>query len=199
VSCFTFKNNVNPNAPLRFQPETLRPIVESNKFDELSFVYKPIIPVIGQKARSRNAIYSHTKVPKNPFRLFLNIDVDILLATSAVVCAVFYGVVATISSLFVTTYPLLNQTTIGLCFLAIGGGMTIGSTINGRVLDSEYQRFKRRIEDSRLVPEKEGVTADISREENFPLEKVCSQTRYVQCYISYNILILFGHSLNIIV
>ncbi|KAF9537815.1 MFS general substrate transporter [Agrocybe pediades] len=152
-----------------FQPETLRPIVESNKYQELSLIYRPVIPIIGQRAPSRNAIHSQIKVPKNPFRLFLNVDVDILLATSAVVCAVFYGVISTISSLFVVAYPSLTQTTIGLCFLAIGCGMTFGSVINGRVLDIEYRRFRGKIEALRSA-EKGGQSVDINREENFPLE-----------------------------
>jgi hypothetical protein len=43
-------------------------------------------------------------------------------------------------------YPLLNETTTGLCYLAIRGGMIMGSLIIGRVLDWEYQTFQKRAE-----------------------------------------------------
>ena len=55
-----------------------------------------------------------------------------MLLFNATLYAVFYGVTASISTLFSDIYPFLNQTDIGLCFLGIGGGMAIGSVIGGR-------------------------------------------------------------------
>ncbi|CAA7265936.1 unnamed protein product [Cyclocybe aegerita] len=160
-----------------FQPETLRTRVDSGR-DKAPIIYRPVIPIIGRKAQPTRPAAAKAKVPRNPFRLFLNPDVDVLLVISALGCTVFYGVIATISSLFATIYPELNETTVGLCFLAIGGGMIIGSWANGRLLDYEYTKFKKLAE----VPfEGSPNTADITKEESFPLEK--ARLRWMPYYI----------------
>ena len=137
-------------------------------------IYRPVVPIIGRNAppvppRAPSAI----KIPRNPFALFLNPDVDVLLVISAFGCAVYYAVTATISTLFIQTYPSLNETTIGLCYLAIGGGMIVGSSITGRVLDMEYQRFKARAQ-ARIQGDPAAV--NLNQEEGFPLEKVRMET-----------------------
>ena len=110
------------------------------------------------------------KVFRNPFRLFLQPDILLLLSLSAVVNAVFYGVNTSTSSLFLAAYPFLNETTIGLCYLAIGGGMAMASAVMGPVLDWEYRTFKKKAE-LRIVAQ--GLsTADITKEDFFPLERV---------------------------
>ncbi|KAF9567134.1 MFS general substrate transporter [Agrocybe pediades] len=156
-----------------FQPETLLSIVEGPRYDKYYRIYHPIIPVFSQRRPPRTAAHlQKKKVPKNPFPLFLNLDIDFLLAISAVATAVYNGVIATISSLFVDTYPFLNETTVGLCFLSIGGGMAIGSIVNGRLLDMEYQRFKRKVELKRsATKEEKGDVKDIKQDESFPLEE----------------------------
>lgn len=125
------------------------------------------------------------KVPKNPFGLFLNPDVDVLLLISAIACAVYYGVTATISTLFVQTYPFLTETTIGLCYLSIGGGMIIGGSVTGRVLDAEYKRFKAKAQ----ALTGEGEQVNLNQEEDFPLEQVSCMSnliRYIGCDADYH-------------
>jgi hypothetical protein len=53
---------------------------------------------------------------QNPFHLLFGRRL-ILMGYKGLICAVFYGVMASISTLFHATYPALNQTQIGLCFL----------------------------------------------------------------------------------
>ncbi|KAF8807811.1 MFS general substrate transporter [Phlegmacium glaucopus] len=151
------------------QPETLKRIVEEGR-DQIPIIYRPVIPIIGRRQVSQGPTPGPTaKVSRNPFRLFLNPDILVLLALNAIVNAVYYSIVASISSLFSTAYPFLSETKIGLCYLAIGGGMMAGSSIMGRVLDWEYQTFRRRAE-SRIAAL--GLTtADITMEEFFPLEQ----------------------------
>ncbi|PPQ83614.1 hypothetical protein CVT25_006299 [Psilocybe cyanescens] len=154
----------------RFQPETLLSISAKNKEDTF-LIYKPVIPVIGRGRRKADKIPvrpTQSKIPRNPFGLFLNPDVDALLLISALTCAVFYSFLATISTLFKDTYPFLNETTIGLCFLATGGGVSIGSTVIGRILDMEYQRFKKSAE-SRLSGTSSKLT--VNHEEGIALEQ----------------------------
>lgn len=101
----------------------------------------------------------------NPLRLFFYPEVTLLLIFNGIVYAVFYGVTASISTLFQRVYPFLNETDIGLCFLAIGGGMLIGSVCNGKLLDREYRVVREKlIRTGALSPE------DSGRDENFPIE-----------------------------
>lgn len=90
----------------------------------------------------------------NPLGLFRHVDIIILLCLNAIFNSVLYGVMTTLSTAFEVSYPFLTTSTIGLSFLACGGGMSIGSIVNGRVLDREYRAFKRRVgtEDKEVFP-----------------------------------------------
>ncbi|KAF9550043.1 MFS general substrate transporter [Agrocybe pediades] len=151
-----------------FQPETLRHIVQSGR-DNIFLIYKPVLPIIGRRTppKPRTAV-STINVPKNPFGIFLVPDVLPLLYMGSVLFAIFYAVVVTISSLMLPAYPFLTETTLGLCFLSIGGGTVAGSALSGRILDFEYRRSKKKVEAKNA---NSTGSVDISREENFPLEK----------------------------
>jgi predicted MFS family arabinose efflux permease len=156
------------------QPETLKSVVEEGR-DRIPILYQPVIPIIGRQVpqESTEAREVKAKVFRNPFRLFLQPDILLLLALNAIVNAVFYGINTSISSLFLATYPFLNETKIGLCYLAIGGGMFTASSILGRVLDWEYQTFRKRAETRITALELTTTsTTDITKEEFFPLEQV---------------------------
>ena len=153
----------------RLQPETLRSIVDKGR-NQIPILYRPVIPIIGQQISQGATTGVTAKISRNPFRLFLNPDILLLLALSAIVNATYYVIVTPLSSLFSTAYPFLNETKIGFCYLAIGGGMMAGSSIVGRVLDWEYQTFRRRAE-ARITAL--GLTAaDTTKEDLFPLEQV---------------------------
>ena len=115
-----------------------------------------------------------TKVVRNPFRLFLQLDILLLLAINAIVTAVFYGINTSTSSLFLAAYPFLDESKIGLCYLALGGGMIIASFIMGRVLDWEYQTFRKKAEMriTTLDSAESTTAADVAKEDLFPLEQV---------------------------
>ncbi|PPQ72338.1 hypothetical protein CVT26_007309 [Gymnopilus dilepis] len=149
-----------------FQPETLPHIVDSGR-DQVFLIYKPLIPVIGKKIPAREIVKPVSRAPKNPFTLFRHLDVFFLLYVNAVSFATFYAVVVTISSLMFPAYPFLTETTLGLCFLSVGGGTVAGSFISGRLLDSEFRRFKKKIQGDNQAAL---TSVDLSREENFPLE-----------------------------
>ena len=153
----------------RFQPETLQLIADRGQHT-VPILYKPVLPIIGRNSPAVPSTTTRPKVSRNPFRLFLNPDVDVLLLIAAISCAIFYGVIATISTSFAETYTFLNQTTIGLCFLGIGGGMVFGSSISGRIFDREYAKYKAKAQ-ARMSAD---PNTDLTREESFPLEKVWS-------------------------
>ncbi|KAJ7765089.1 MFS general substrate transporter [Mycena maculata] len=142
-----------------FLPETLRSMVGNGSITPPP-ISRPVIPIVGRnKPRS-----STEKLPRKPFqnplRLLLNPDILILLFFNGLVCAVFYGVTASISTIFHTAYPSLNQTQLGLCFLAIGGGMLIGSATSGKILDWDYQRVKKSI-----------LRKMLTQDDSFPIEQ----------------------------
>lgn len=150
------------------QPETLKSVAEKGR-DQIPILYRPVIPIIGRHRQVSQgppvAREATVKVSRNPFGLFLYPDILLLLALNAVINAVFYGINTSISTLFSAAYPFLNETKIGLCYLAIGGGLAAGSLIMGHVLDREYKRTEL------LIRPALGSTTDIVKEHGFPLEQ----------------------------
>ena len=67
----------------------------------------------------------------------------------------------------------LNETKIGLCYLAIGGGTIMATSIMGRVLDWEYQTFRKRAETR--ITEQEFTAADTTSEDSSLLNKLRGQ------------------------
>ena len=154
----------------RLQPETLKSVFEDRR-NRISILYQPVIPIIGRQVSHRPTVASGVTVKAfpNPFRLFLQLDILLLLALNGIVFAIFYGINASISSLFLAAYPFLDETKIGFCYLAIGGGMIVATPVMGRVLDWEYQTFRKRAERRITV---DLTTTDITKEDFFSLEQV---------------------------
>lgn len=152
-------------------PETLRVLVGNGSVVPPP-VYRPVFQIIGHGRHNDASHITLQPVSQNPFRLFLNIDVLILLAINAIICSVYYGVIATMSTLLKPAYPFLNETTIGLCFLADGGGMILGSSIAGRVLDREYRTFKAQ-EKYKMASDNFGIQVESrnAKDDSFPIEK----------------------------
>jgi len=128
---------------LLFLPETLRSLVGDGSYTP-SAIYRPWVSIIGRNRLSSSPI---DKPPKktfaNPLRLLTYPDILLILFYNGILYSVFYGVMATISVLFQKSYPFLNETDIGLCYLAIGGGMVFGSLLSGKILDRDYQAIKK--------------------------------------------------------
>jgi predicted MFS family arabinose efflux permease len=129
-----------------FLPETLRSIAGNGSIP-VPRLQRAILPIVGQKA-TKEAFDPETRArPKhsvNPFVLFSYPDVIVLLSFTGIVYAVNYTITATISSAFAKIYPSLSVTVLGLCYLPVGAGMIIGSTMTGKMLDYEYARIKER-------------------------------------------------------
>ena len=128
---------------LLFLPETMRSIA-GNGSVALTGIYRPLVPILGRKVKTVPRTPSPRKVSNNPFGIFLYPDISITLFFTGVVYSINYTITATISSSFATIYPFLDETTIGLCYLATGGGMIVGSTTTGRFLDWDFARVKRK-------------------------------------------------------
>ncbi len=135
-------------------PETLRALVGNGSIEPATgasrlraLAYRPLLPVVGRRAAKRPATAADRaaarRVPIQPFRLLTYPDVLLSLLFTGLVYAINYTITATISSSFAVAYPFLSETAIGLCYLPTGGGMIVGSTVTGSVLDREYSRVQR--------------------------------------------------------
>ncbi|KAI1788820.1 major facilitator superfamily domain-containing protein [Ganoderma leucocontextum] len=170
-------------------PETLRAMCGNGSVPPPK-AYMPLIPIIGPKAQEPD--YSSRGARRgfaNPLLLFLYPDVTLLLLLNALVYSEFYAVTATISTLFQTTYPFLNQTDIGLCFLAIGGGMLVGGVVIGKLLDADYQRVKRTT--LRRLEQEKVPTEDLIKEEHFPFEY--ARLRTMPAYLAIFVIASIGY------
>jgi len=129
--------------------------------------HRPLIPIIARRLSKTPSDYP--KPPnqkyKNPLLLFRNLDIVMLLVFNGIVYSVYYAVTASISSLFADIYPFLNDTTIGLCYLAIGFGTAIGSVVTGKLLDWDFQRMKKIY----ISPQEKSESGELA--DDFPVEK----------------------------
>lgn len=90
-------------------------------------------------------------------RMFLEIDIAILLFSYSIVYSAYYCVLSSLPALFAEIYGYDTLQT-GLCFIPIGVGMWAASLIGGRVLDHNYQAVAKR-----LPPD--------TKTEDFPIEE----------------------------
>ena len=128
----------------------------------------------------------------NPLRLLTYPDVLLLLFLNGIVCSVFYGITATTSVLFHDSYPFLNETDIGLCYLAIGGGMLFGSLLTGKALDRDYQMIKNEMIRKAEADDEKGMRPeDVTKEENFPIER--ARLRTAPVYLAVFVIATVGY------
>lgn len=175
-----------------FFPETLRALVGDGSIRPPP-LNTALIPFIGRQQRSASDGHRPPHKPFiNPFRLFTYPDVVVLLIFNGVIYAVFYGVTASISTLFEEAYPFLSQTDVGLCFLAIGGGMLFSAVGTGKLLDRDYQLVKDRIlREMRVDPEKKEDVKAVFAEGKFPIERARLRTTpiysflFIACVLGY--------------
>ncbi|KAI1614907.1 major facilitator superfamily domain-containing protein [Exophiala viscosa] len=127
-------------------PETLRNLVGNGSIappNVLHHAWWKVIRVGTLKPMTDSGMVAGRPSP-NVLKLLVYPDVLLTLFYTGVVYAVNYTITATISSSFANIYPELSTTSIGLCYLATGGGMILGSSLTGKLLDLEYVRIKKR-------------------------------------------------------
>ena len=124
--------------------------------------------------------------------MFAYPEVFVLLLFNGTCYAVMYGVTASLSVIFSRIYPYLTQTDLGLCFLPIGGGMFIGTSVSGKLLDAWYRRIRDSlIHEARTKSEKDVDPKALEKDPSFPIEKARLQVLpyvvfvYTVCVIGY--------------
>lgn len=159
----------------RFLPETLRSLVGNGSIPAQRW-NRALLPILGRKTLSMSSERPPPKALPNPFRLFLEKDVLLILISQGILFAAFYAVTATLSTLFAVAYPFLSETEIGLCFLGVGIGGMIGTLTVGKLLDYNFNRIKQQREPKEKA-DADGPASD--HDEDFPIEKACLQFMHI--------------------
>lgn len=160
-------------------------------------IHKAGLPVLGRSYPKSDPICRPTPPSTpNPFEIFTYPDVVTLLVFNALVYAVFYGVLTPLSYVFQRRYPYLSQTSIGLCFLAIGGGMVIGTAVTGKILDYQYRRMKNRTTERSNKDNEAAEPANIPPEQDFPIEWARLQSAPVYLLIFTIVVVGYGWALR---
>lgn len=162
-------------------PETLRSVVGNGGGVPTSFMAKYPLGVY----------QSLTKVPWNlsaassppprkpidvtgPFRILFSKLAAPIITFLAIYYAVWQMSITALSSIFTDRYGL-NETQVGLTFIANGVGSMVGTLITGRILDMDYRRVKASHEGkaSRGDPEtgRDQAQAHDVTQADFPLER----------------------------
>ncbi|KAI9454143.1 MFS general substrate transporter [Lactarius psammicola] len=164
--------------------QTLRAIVGDGSVPA-GWIYTAPMPIVGRHHVTKKPGELPPRKPfTNPFMMFTYPDVFILLLFNGTFYAVFYGVTASLSTSFEEIYPYLTQTDIGLCFLAIGGGMFVGTTLTGKLMDAHYRKIKGQ-------PQPKKAIDPGSLPDSFPIERARLQIMpylivlYTSCVIGY--------------
>ena len=175
----------------RFLPETLRSIVGDGSISA-GWIYTHPISI----NRHRNIEGSNELPPRKPFKnplvMFTYPEVFVILFFNGTIYAVMYGATASLSVIFEKVYPYLNQTYVGLCFLAMGGGMLVGSVFSGRFMDAHYRKTRDDLIRETSTDLKRHIDPRaIEKDPSFPIEKARLQMLpwvvfvYTACVIGY--------------
>lgn len=196
---------VRPNSPRVFHiftfsfsllPETLRAIVGNGSIPAAR-IYTPGLPILGRSFPKADAsVRPPPKPSQNPFAIFTYPDIVTLLAFNAIVSGILYSILTPLSSLFEQRYPHLSQTSIGLCFLAIGGGMIIGTAFTGKLLDRRYRATKDQYARQAGKDREVSGGANAPDEHDFPIEWARLQLTPVYMLVIIITLVGYGWSLR---
>lgn len=165
---------------------------------------RALVPIIGRHTRSKSSTRPPPKPVPNPFLLFIQPDLVLILLSLGIVYAAFYAVTATLSSLFTQHYPFLTETEIGLCFLSIGGGGSFGTIFQGKFLDWYFKRTKKRWEEenarrigaNEVDGEKQEKSDGHDEHGTFPIEKATLNSQVVWICVFAASLIGYGWAID---
>lgn len=168
---------------LAFLPETLRQLVGDGSILPSRF-HRPLVPLVGHGRQGITTERPPRALFVNPLRILTYPDILVLLIFNAVQYAVFYAIIATISTIFQSTYSYLNETEIGLCFLSSGFGTIIGGFVIGKIMDRDYRLLKEKlVREHGITAGTPGSCEAITHEENFPIEKARLKTTPIQLLV----------------
>ncbi|GJN90279.1 hypothetical protein Rhopal_003285-T1 [Rhodotorula paludigena] len=115
--------------------------------------------------------------PFAPLKMFREKDVVCVLVFNAITYTLFYTVTTSTGSVFKDTYGL-NETELGLCFLANGVGCLLATFTGGPRMTADYKHVRQQVERKKLA---EGISLEEQKRQQkgqdqndlsaFPIEK----------------------------
>ncbi|GAA5956983.1 hypothetical protein JCM21900_006723 [Sporobolomyces salmonicolor] len=181
-------------AIILFLPETLRSLVGNGSIPARG-LNRSLISIIQDRRRARNADADAVSVatvdmppkkgwkdvrPFAPLKMFKEKDVFLVLTFNSACYTLFYTITTSTGSTFKTTYHL-NETDLGLCFIANGVGCLLASFLNGPRMTADYKAVAMQVEKEKEMKRAEaGIDAateekerkkDLNDLSTFPIEK----------------------------
>ena len=136
-----------------FLPETLRKLMGDGSRQPRG-IWKPWVPMRwtpkpGANERAPPLMHPVSTLSirqmgfERPWLVYGQLDISLLVASYAIPFALFSVTSSFFSPILASNYDY-NTIVIGLCYLPLGAGFALGSILSGRLIDSEYQRAKRK-------------------------------------------------------
>ncbi|CEL56102.1 putative transporter AQR1 OS=Saccharomyces cerevisiae (strain ATCC 204508 / S288c) GN=AQR1 PE=1 SV=1 [Rhizoctonia solani AG-1 IB] len=161
-------------------PETLRAIVGDGSRPPQKWNRTPIT-ILGRKVEKKEVESDRPDLttprksanPLRIFRVFTQPDILLVLICTGIIYSLFYSVTTTTSPLFLSVYPYLTQSTVGLCFIAYGVGGALGSVVMGKLLDYDWRKMEGLISGGTSIPnqtEEGEPTATKPDKQDLPIE-----------------------------
>ncbi|XXH02169.1 hypothetical protein Hte_008537 [Hypoxylon texense] len=187
-------------------PETLRSIVANGsrtppgpiaKFPLLLYQKTTKVKWNPEVGPSQPAVRKRVDIT-GPLRILVSKHAAPIIIFLAVYYAVWQMSITAMSSLFEAKYGL-DQTQIGLTFIANGAGSMIGTLVTGKILDKDYRRVKAQHE-ARSTPDNmeagDNLALSETGPEGFPLEKARLRLVPVFSLAQCLSIILFGWTIQ---
>ncbi|GAA6060564.1 hypothetical protein JCM10212_006799 [Sporobolomyces blumeae] len=157
-------------AILLFLPETLRSIVGNGSIPARG-INLSLLSIWQERRRARDpdedavSIASVARPPHKgwkdvkpwaPLKMFREKDVLAILTFNSATYSLFYATTASTGSVFKSTYGL-NETELGLCFIANGVGCLLASFVNAPRMTQDYKIVAKRVEERNKRLQEEGT------------------------------------------
>ncbi|SCU96571.1 LADA_0H01618g1_1 [Lachancea dasiensis] len=170
-------------------PESLRALVGDGTLRVEGFISYPLV-IYQRRYRKRNPNFTAQNrselPPKKPIdilgslRMLTNKRAILVISFLAIYYTIWQMSITVLSSLLKTTYGL-DETQIGLTFIANGVGSMVGSLLTGKLLDMDYARTKTKYKDC---------------EEDIPLDYVRLRTMWIWSAMQIISVLVFGWMLD---
>lgn len=129
-----------------------------------------------------------TPNPLRSLRTVLFPDAAVVASLRGLFCLIYYCVQASISTTKQELYNL-EDLQVGLCYLAIGGGVVAGGVTNGKIFDRQFRKTAARLGVDPKAVHGEALAM-------FPVEQACLRSMVAWVPLCALLLAAYGWSLN---
>ena len=179
-------------------PETLRALVGNGSVPGKGIIRKYPLAIFQQRHAKRSPLTLAQSTsglpPKKPINILgsFQILIDRRIVPIITFLAIYYSAwqmsITVLSALFKTTYHL-NDTQIGLTFIANGIGSMVGTISTGKILNIDYAKIRRKCETAAIVNGTPG-------EFKIPLDTARLRTVWIWSAMQMASLLTFGWCLD---